>query len=58
MRQVQIIDAIIQSITADNLTVTGYKCIKMDFLTSRIERLDDGISYSGELDMEFWVVKA
>jgi hypothetical protein len=53
-----IIDAIIQSITADVLTITGYKCIKMDFITSRIERLEDGISYSGELDMEFWVVKA
>jgi len=53
-----IIDAIIQSITADSLTITGYMCIKMDFLTSRIERLEDGISYSGELDMEFWVVKA
>jgi len=53
----QMIDAIIQSITADVITITGYKIIKMDFGTSRVYREEKGlpIDYTGELSMEFWV---
>jgi len=56
----QMIDAIIQSITADVITIAGYEIIKMDFGTSRVYREEKGlpIDYTGELSMEFWVTKA
>ena len=54
----QMIDAVKQSITADVITITGYKIIKMDFGTSRVFREEDEpTAYTGELMMEFWIVK-
>ena len=54
----QMIDAIIQSITAAEISITGYKIIKMDFGTSRVYREEKvPTDYTGELAMEFWIVK-
>jgi len=38
--------------------ITGYKIIKMDFGTSRVYREEKvPTDYTGELAMEFWIVK-
>jgi len=54
----QMIDAVKQSITADVITIAGYKITQMAFSNSRTYREEkEPTAYTGELMIEFWVVK-
>ncbi|NIM59996.1 MAG: DUF3168 domain-containing protein [Candidatus Aminicenantes bacterium] len=54
----QMINAIIQSLTADVISITGYKITQIYKVNSRVYREEKNpTDYTGELTVAFWVVK-